>query len=98
MADQNQQQFEGALDSIFNFIYQQRDKPPQNPPPIKIKPGATGTDSLSNALGEMVSKPFLYAGDMLENTISAVKSHMYNTYGFSEIATGPSCFPSWTPR
>ncbi len=60
MPSQQQQQFEGALDSIYNVIFANASSPPTTAPTSRDEvPG----NAFSSALGEIVSKPYVYASD-----------------------------------
>lgn len=70
MPQQQKEKFEGALDSIFKFIFANANKPPQKGmPPSRAEKGMSGADPFTEALGEFVEKPFLAGPDSILGAI-----------------------------
>ncbi len=62
MAQQKQQQYDDALGSIFDFIFEQSQKPPHKVKPTKVT-GIDGTSEFTDALMAAVENPLLHIND-----------------------------------
>ena len=65
---QKQEQYEGALDSIFNFIFASNKKSSPPPPPKPVK--GDSDNEMAYALGEIAGAPAIYASEEALNVIN----------------------------
>ena len=59
---QQRKQYEGAMDSIFDFIFEQSEKPPNKRSPVKLT-GVDGTSEVVEALAAMLEGPGKFVSD-----------------------------------
>ncbi|MDD2578107.1 MAG: hypothetical protein PHP96_01810 [Candidatus Dojkabacteria bacterium] len=59
---QQRKQYEGAIDSIFDFIFEQTEKPPYRRSPVKLT-GVDGTSEVVEALAAMLEGPGKFVSD-----------------------------------
>ncbi|MGI6476014.1 MAG: hypothetical protein ACOX0P_02990 [Candidatus Dojkabacteria bacterium] len=59
---QQRRQYEGAMESIFDFIFEQNERPPHKRTPLKVT-GVDGTSEVVEALGAVLEKPGAFVND-----------------------------------
>lgn len=61
---QKKEQYEGALESIFDFIFEEAKKPPSKVRPVHVKPtGVDTTSEMIDALGSVLANPLLFINE-----------------------------------
>lgn len=81
--------YQGALDSVYNFIFTNANKKPGRLKPTKPTKLASNSDELASAFGELIGKPWLYAAD---GVIGNVNASLFGQSWFKVVGKDPGSY------
>lgn len=70
MPQKKQKGYQGAMDSLFGFVFSQSNKKPGKLRPVRPTGYKAPSDEIANGIGELMGKPWLYAADNVMNPIT----------------------------